>query len=188
MGGAAARRAKPWLSPREVEHLIAPDVHIGRDVVIPHPELVNLYGCFIGDGCKIASFVEIQRDVRLGRNVKVLPFAFIPSGVTIEDGVFIGPHACFTNDRYPSAVDDEGELLTAEGWQMMRTQVGRGASIGANATILCGVTIGEGAMVAAGSVVTKDVPPHSMAVGVPARIVGRRPDPPVAVRGSGHRS
>jgi UDP-2-acetamido-3-amino-2,3-dideoxy-glucuronate N-acetyltransferase len=168
--------------------LIAPDVHIGRNVVIPHPELVNLYGCFIGDGCKIGSFVEIQRDVHLGSNVKVLPFAFIPSGVTIEDGVFIGPHACFTNDLYPSAVGDDGELLTEAGWTLVPTRVGRRASIGANATILCGVTIGEGAMVAAGSVVTKDVPPHSMAVGVPARIVGRRPDPHVAVRGSGHGS
>lgn len=157
-------------------------------MVIQHPELVNLYGCVIGDGCKIAAFVEIQRDVRLGRNVKVLPFAFIPSGVTIEDGAFIGPHACFTNDLYPSAVGEDGELLTEAGWRLVPTRVGKGASIGANATILCGVTIGEGAMVAAGSVVTKDVPPHSMAVGVPARIVGRRPDPHVAVRGSGHGS
>jgi acetyltransferase-like isoleucine patch superfamily enzyme len=162
-------------SPREAEPLIAPDAQIGRNVVIPHPELVNLYGCVIGDGCKIASFVEIQRDVRLGRNVKVLPFAFIPSGVTIEDGAFIGPHACFTNDSYPSAVGADGELLTEADWRLVPTHVGRDASIGANATILCGVTIGEGAMVAAGSVVTHDVPPHTLVAGVPARVLGARP-------------
>jgi UDP-2-acetamido-3-amino-2,3-dideoxy-glucuronate N-acetyltransferase len=168
--------------------LIAPDVQLGKNVVIPHPELVNLYGCQIGDGCKIASFVEIQRDVRLGRNVKVLPFAFIPSGVTIEDGAFIGPHACFTNDLNPSAVGEDGELLTDADWRLVTTRVGRRASIGANATIVCGVTIGEGAMVAAGSVVTRDVPPHTLAVGVPARLVGPRPRVDAQVKGSGHRS
>jgi UDP-2-acetamido-3-amino-2,3-dideoxy-glucuronate N-acetyltransferase len=168
--------------------LIARDVRLGKDVVIPHPELVNLYGCHIGDGCKIASFVEIQRDVRLGRNVKVLPFAFIPSGVTIGDGAFIGPHACFTNDLHPSAVGEDGELLTDADWHLLTTTVGRHASIGANATILCGVTIGEGALVAAGSVVTHDVPPHTLALGVPARIVGPRPRPSAQVGGSGHRS
>ena len=165
--------------------MIAPDVQLGVNVVIPHPELVNLYGCHIGDGCKIASFVEIQRDVRLGRNVKVLPFAFIPSGVTIEDGAFIGPHACFTNDRHPSAVGEDGELLTDVDWNLVTTHVGRRASIGANATIVCGVTIGEGAMVAAGSVVTHDVPPYTLAVGVPARIVGLRSRAHAQVRGSG---
>ena len=154
--------------------MIAPDVKLGRDVVIPHPEQVNLYGCTIGDGCKIASFVEIQRGVRLGRNVKVLPFAFIPSGVTVEDGVFIGPHACFTNDRYPAAVVEDGELLTEAGWELIETRVGARASIGANATILCGVTIGEGAMVAAGSVVTTDVPAGVLVAGVPARVLGPR--------------
>lgn len=156
-------------------------------MVIPHPELVNLYGCFIGDGCKIGSFVEIQRGVRLGRNVKVQPFAFIPSGVTIEDGAFIGPHVCFTNDLYPSAVDDDGALLTEAGWRQVPTRVGRHASIGANATILCGVTIGEGAMVAAGSVVTHDVAPRMLVAGVPARVVGARPHG-VPVSESGHRS
>ena len=177
-------RVSVWPSPHEAEPLIAPDVQIGRDVVIPHPELVNLYGCVIGDGCKIAAFVEIQRDVRLGRNVKVLPFAFIPSGVTIEDGAFIGPHACFTNDLYPSAVDEEGNLLTEEGWHMVPTHVGSGASIGANATILCGVSIGAGALVAAGSVVTHDVPPHMLGAGVPARVLGPRPARSVERRAS----
>lgn len=155
--------------------MITPDVKLGKDVVIPHPELVNLYGCTIGDGCKIGSFVEIQRGVRLGRNVKVLPFAFIASGVSIEDGVFIGPHVCFTNDLYPSAVDDNGELLLEAGWQLVPTSVGRRVSIGANATILCGIKIGETAMVAAGSVVTRDVPAGMLVAGVPARVAGPRP-------------
>jgi UDP-2-acetamido-3-amino-2,3-dideoxy-glucuronate N-acetyltransferase len=154
--------------------VIAPDVKLGRDVVIPHPEQVNLYGCTIGDGCKIASFVEIQRGVRIGRNVKVLPFTFIPSGVTVEDGAFIGPHACFTNDRYPAAVDEDGELLTDSGWELVETRVEARASIGANATIVCGVTIGMGAMVAAGSVVTRDVPAGMLVAGVPAKVIGPR--------------
>ena len=93
--------------------MIAPDVSLGRNVSIPHPELANLYGCTIGDGCKIASFVEIQRGVVLGRNVKVEAFAFIPTGVSIEDKALIGPHVCFTNDPYPSGVDAEGRLPTA---------------------------------------------------------------------------
>jgi acetyltransferase-like isoleucine patch superfamily enzyme len=168
--------------------VIATDVEIGRGVVIPHPELVNLYGCVIGDGCKIASFVEIQRGVRLGRNVKVLAFAFIPSGVTIDDGAFIGPHVCFTNDLYPSAVDDHGELLTEAGWRQVPTHVGRRASIGANSTILCGLTIGEGAMVAAGSVVTHDVAPGMLAAGAPARVVGPRPAGRIRAGNPGHKS
>jgi UDP-2-acetamido-3-amino-2,3-dideoxy-glucuronate N-acetyltransferase len=155
--------------------VIAPDVRLGRDVIIPHPELVNLYGCTVGDNCKIASFVEIQRGVVLGRNVKVEAFAFIPTGVTVEDGAFIGPHVCFTNDRYPRAVDEAGELLAAGAWAVASTVVGRGASIGANATIVCGVTVGEGALVGAGSTVTRDVPPHTLAVGNPARVVGPWP-------------
>lgn len=155
--------------------MIASDVRLGRDVVIPHPELVNLYGCRIGDGCKIASFVEIQRGAILGRNVKVEAFAFIPSGVTIEDGAFIGPHVCFTNDRYPSAVSEEGERLGSDDWVVVPTLVKRGAAIGANATIVCGVTIGEGALVGAGSTITKDVPAQSLVLGSPGRVVGRRP-------------
>ena len=155
--------------------MIAPDVRLGRDVIIPHPELVNLYGCTVGDNCKIAAFVEIQRGVVLGRNVKVEAFAFIPSGVMIEDGAFIGPHVCFTNDRYPRAIDDVGELLAADGWAVASTLVERGASIGANATIVCGVTIGEGALVGAGSTVTRNVPSHTLAVGNPARVVGPWP-------------
>jgi acetyltransferase-like isoleucine patch superfamily enzyme len=156
---------------------IAPDVKLGQNVVIFHPELVNLYGCTIGDECKIATFVEIQRGVVLGRRVKVEAFAFIPSGVTLEDGVFVGPHVCFTNDRYPSAVDASGELLGASGsgdWEVVQTVVEAGASIGANATIVCGVRIGARAMVGAGSVVTRDVPPGALVVGNPARVLRDR--------------
>ena len=153
--------------------MIAPDVELGAGVVIHHPEQVNLYGCTIGDNCKIASFVEIQRGVVLGANVKVEAFAFIPSGVVVEAGAFVGPHVCFTNDRHPRAVDEAGRLLEAADWEVVPTRVGRGAAIGANATIVCGVTIGEGALVGAGSVVTRDVPPGSLVVGNPARVVRR---------------
>jgi UDP-2-acetamido-3-amino-2,3-dideoxy-glucuronate N-acetyltransferase len=156
---------------------IAPDVRLGKDVVIYHPDLVNLYGCEIGDECKIATFVEIQRGVVLGRRVKVEAFAFIPTGVTIGDGAFIGPHVCFTNDRYPAAVDADGNLLSAGGsgdWEVVPTVVEAGASVGANATIICGVRIGAGALVGAGSVVTRDVLPNTLVVGNPARVVRRR--------------
>jgi len=154
---------------------IAPDVELGRDVVIHHPELVNLYGCKIGDQSKIAAFVEIQKGAVLGKRVKVEAFVFIPTGVTIEDGAFIGPHVCFSNDRYPSAVDETGNLLQVGEWQVTPTYVRKRASIGANATIVCGITIGEGAMVGAGATVTHDVPPDSLVVGNPARLVGPRP-------------
>lgn len=151
--------------------MIAPDVSLGENVTIPHPELVNLYGCTIGDGCKIASFVEIQRGAVLGRNVKVEAFVFIPTGVTIEDGAFIGPHVCFTNDRYPRSVGPSGEMLGSGDWEVVPTRVRRGAAIGANATIVCGVTIGENALVGAGTVVTHDVPPNSVVLGNPGRVV-----------------
>jgi acetyltransferase-like isoleucine patch superfamily enzyme len=166
--------------------VITPDVELGKNVVIHHPDLVNLYGCRIGDESKIAAFVEIQRGAVLGRRVKVEAFVFIPTGVTIEDGVFIGPHVCFSNDRYPSSVDESGELLQTGDWQVVSTLVRRRASIGANATIVCGVTVGEGAMVGAGATVTHDVPPDSLVVGNPARLVGPRPKwwsrPPVRSR------
>jgi acetyltransferase-like isoleucine patch superfamily enzyme len=154
---------------------ISADVELGRDVVIHHPEQVNLYGCKIGDESRIAAFVEIQKGAVLGRRVKVEAFAFIPTGVTIEDGVFIGPHVCFSNDRYPSSVDGAGNLLQVGDWQVVETVVRKRASIGANATIVCGVTIGEGAMVGAGSTVTHDVPADSLVLGNPARLVGPRP-------------
>jgi len=155
--------------------VIAPDVKLGQGVVIHHPELVNLYGCTIGEGTKVASFVEIQKGVVIGRNVKVEAFVFIPTGVTIEDGVFIGPHVCFTNDLYPRAVDEQGELLDEAGWSVVPTVVRAGANIGANATIVCGVTIGAGAMVAAGATVTHDVPAATLVAGTPARAIGTWP-------------
>lgn len=152
--------------------MIKDDVKLGKDVLIYHPDLVNLYGCEIGDGCKIGAFVEIRKDVKIGRNVKIQAFAFIPEGITIEDGVFIGPGVCFTNDKYPRAINPDGSLKEPEDWETVPTVVKRGASVGANATILCGLTIGEYAMVAAGAVVTADVPDRALVAGVPARVVG----------------
>jgi acetyltransferase-like isoleucine patch superfamily enzyme len=149
--------------------MIAPDVQLGANVVIHHPEQVNLYGCVIGADCKIASFVEVQRGVTIGDRVKIEAFAFIPTGVTIEDDCFVGPHACFTNDRYPRATGGDGVLLQAGEWEVVPTIVRKGASIGANATIVCGVTIGAGALVGAGAVVTRDVPPGAVVRGNPAR-------------------
>ena len=152
--------------------MIASDVLLGKNVTIYHPELVNLYGCAIGDGCKIGSFVEIRKQVTIGRNVKIQAFVFIPEGVAIEDGVFIGPHVCFTNDIYPRAINPDGSLMGADDWEIVPTRVRSGASIGANATILCGVTIGEHALIGAGAVVTHDVPAFAIAAGVPARVIG----------------
>lgn len=152
--------------------MIASDVRLGENVVIYHPDLVNLYGCEIGGGSKIGAFVEIRRSVRIGRNVKIQAFAFIPEGITIEDGVFVGPHACFTNDKYPRAVNPDGSLMDGSDWEIIPTLVKRGANIGANATIICGVTIGEYALVGAGAVVTRDVPAYAVVTGVPARVVG----------------
>jgi UDP-2-acetamido-3-amino-2,3-dideoxy-glucuronate N-acetyltransferase len=139
------------------------DCEIGEDSIVR--DYVNLYGCKIGDGCRIAAYVEIQRGVKIGDRCKIEAFAFIPSGVTIEDEVFVGPHACFTNDRVPKAVGD---------WEISPTLVKKGASIGANATIICGVTIGENALVGAGAVVTKDVPANAIVVGAPAKMIGSR--------------
>ena len=152
--------------------MITADVQLGQEVKIFQPDLVNLYGCQIGDRTKIGAFVEIQRGVQIGADVKIQSFAFIPTGVMIEDGVFIGPHACFTNDRYPAAVNPDGSLKAATDWQLVPTLVKQGANIGANATILCGVTVGRGALVAAGAVVTRDVPDFALVAGVPARIIG----------------
>jgi acetyltransferase-like isoleucine patch superfamily enzyme len=140
-------------------------------VIIHHPDLVNLYGCTVGDGCKIASFVEIQRGVVLGRNIRVEAFEFIPTGVAIDDGAFIGPHVCFTNDRCPAAFGEGGELLGRSDWTVTPTLVGAGARSGANATVICGVTIGAKALIAAGAVVTRCVPPGTLAMGCPARVV-----------------
>ena len=148
---------------------IADDVKLGRDVKIF--EFVNLYGCEIGDESKIGTFVEIQRGATVGRRVKISSHTFICEGVQIEDQVFVGHGVTFINDRYPRAVNDRGELQTEDDWNVVPTIVRKRASIGSGSTILCGVEIGEGAIVGAGSVVTKDVPAGSIVAGNPARIL-----------------
>jgi acetyltransferase-like isoleucine patch superfamily enzyme len=148
---------------------ITPDVKLGSNVRIY--DFVNLYGCEIGDNSKVGAFVEIQKGVRIGKNVKVSTHTFICEGVSIEDDVFIGHNVSFINDKYPRSTNAEGSLQTEADWKVVPTVVKRGASIGTSATILCGVTIGENAIIGAGSVVTKDVPPNVTAAGVPARII-----------------
>ncbi|MHC4054752.1 acyltransferase [Bradyrhizobium sp. 25ACV] len=148
---------------------ITQDVELGRDVRIFHPELVNLYGCTVGDESRIGAFVEIQAGAKIGARCKVSSHSFICEGVTIEDEVFIGHGVVFTNDKYPKATTADGRPQQASDWTLERTHVGRGAAIGSNATILCGVTIGAGATVGAGSVVTRDVAPGATVAGVPAR-------------------
>ena len=152
--------------------MVREDVQVGDGVIIFQPDLVNLYGCEIGTGSKIAAFVEIRQGVKIGRNVKIQAFTFIPEGITIEDGVFIGPHVCFTNDKYPRAVKPDGNLMEANDWKIVPTLVKHRASIGASATIMCGITIGESAMVGAGAVVLHDVPAYAIVAGVPARVIG----------------
>jgi UDP-2-acetamido-3-amino-2,3-dideoxy-glucuronate N-acetyltransferase len=152
--------------------VISEDVVLGEGVRVFQPDLVNLYGCTIGAGTKIGAFVEIRKDVSIGRNCKIQAFVFIPEGVTIGEGVFLGPHVCFTNDRFPAAVLPNGELMAEDDWTREDTSVGDMASIGANATILCGIAIGERAMVGAGAVVTKDVPPYAIVKGNPAVVCG----------------
>lgn len=149
--------------------LIAPDVKLGRDVIIHN--FVNLYGCEVGDGTKIGSFVEIQKGAHVGRHCKISSHSFICEAVTIEDEVFIGHGVIFINDKVPRATTSEGRLQTDEDWTPVPTIVKRGASIGSGATILCGLSIGEGAMVGAGAVVTIDVPAGATVAGNPARII-----------------
>lgn len=144
-------------------------MRLGQDVKIY--AFVNLYGCEIGDQSKIGTFVEIQRGAKIGRQVKVSSHSFICEGVTVEDGVFIGHGVVFINDRYPRSTNYAGEPQTNADWRCIPTLVKRGASIGSNATILCGVTIGEDAIIGAGSVVTRDVPPRAIAAGNPARVL-----------------
>jgi UDP-2-acetamido-3-amino-2,3-dideoxy-glucuronate N-acetyltransferase len=152
---------------------IAPSVQLGKNVQIFHPELVNLYGCRIGDDVKIGTFVEIQKGVVVGCRCKIQSHSFICEGVTIEDEVFIGHGVMFINDLYPKATSS-GKLQTESDWKVVPTLIKRGASIGTNATILCGVTVGENAIVGAGAVVTSDVPGNVTMVGVPARVLAKR--------------
>lgn len=151
---------------------IAADVHLGANVRIFQPDLVNLYGCTVGDDTKIGAFVEIQKNAEIGARCKISSHTFVCEGVCIEDEVFIGHGVMFINDRYPRATNPDGSPQTETDWKVEPTRVRRGASIGSGATVISGVSIGEGALVGAGAVVTTDVPPFAVAVGVPARIVG----------------
>jgi len=153
----------------ELYQRIASDVKLGKNVKIF--AFVNLYGCEVGDNSKIGTFVEIQKNAKIGRNVKISSHTFICEGVTIEDNVFIGHNVSFINDKYPRSTNLEGQLQTEADWKVVPTLVKKGASIGTSATILCGVTIGENAIVGAGSVVTKDVPPNVVVAGIPAKII-----------------
>ena len=148
---------------------VAPNVKLGRNVRLH--DFINLYGCEIGDDVKIGTFVEIQKGAIIGNRCKISSHSFICEGVTLEEGVFIGHSVTFTNDRYPRATNGTGELQTEADWKCVRTLVKKGASIGSGATLLCGITIGENAMIGAGSVVTKDVPAGATVAGNPARIM-----------------
>jgi acetyltransferase-like isoleucine patch superfamily enzyme len=152
--------------------MISANVRLGDNVVIHQPDLVNLYGCSIGAGTKIGAFVEVQSDASIGSNCKISSHSFVCSGVTIEDGAFVGHGVMFINDTYPRAVNEDGSLQTAADWTVLETRIKRGASLGSNATILAGVTVGVGAIVGAGAVVTKDVPDYAIVAGVPARVIG----------------
>jgi len=151
---------------------IAADVVLGTAVRIFQPELVNLYGCSIGDQTRIGAFVEIQKNAVVGARCKISSHSFVCEGVEIEDECFIGHGVMFTNDVYPSAVNRDGTLQRETDWQVVKTTVRKRASIGSNATIIAGVTIGESALIGAGAVVTKDVPDFAIAAGVPARVIG----------------
>jgi acetyltransferase-like isoleucine patch superfamily enzyme len=159
--GAGAQRA-PFCC-------IAPNVKLGKDVVIRN--FTNLYGCEIGDGSQIGAFVEIQKGARIGKACKISSHTFICEGVTVEDNVFIGHNVTFINDRLPRSTNRDGSLQSADDWVCVPTLIKKGASIGSSATLLCGITIGESAMVGAGSVVTHDVPPNTIVVGNPAHFL-----------------
>ena len=148
---------------------VAADVKLGKDVKLA--KFINLYGCEVGDETKIGAFVEIQKNATVGRRCKISSHTFICEGVTIEDHVFIGHGVMFINDSYPRATTETGELQTAADWKVERTIVRKGASIGTGATVLANVTIGERAIVGAGSVVTRDVPPDTIVIGNPARVL-----------------
>ena len=160
---------------------IAADVKLGQRVRLSR--FINLYGCEIGDDCKIGTFVEIQKNAKIGRCCKISSHTFICEGVTIEDSVFIGHGVVFTNDTYPRAANAEGLLKTDLDWTVEPTVIKRGASIGSGTTLLANVTVGENSIVGAVSVVTKDVPPNSIVVGNPARVLRRIAEPVCAQNG-----
>ena len=157
---------------KEGINIIAPDVKLGKDVVIYN--FVNLYGCEIGDETRIGAFVEIQKNARIGKRCKIQSHTFICEGVTIEDEVMVSHGVIFINDHDPWAVNLDGSLQTEADWTNIPTVVKKRAAIGSNATIMCGITIGEGALVGAGAVVTKDVPQNAIVVGNPARVLRPR--------------
>jgi UDP-2-acetamido-3-amino-2,3-dideoxy-glucuronate N-acetyltransferase len=152
---------------------IASDVKLGKNTRVF--SFVNLYGCEIGDDVKIGAFVEIQKGVKIGNRCKISSHTFICEGVTLEDEVFVGHGVNFTNDRFPRAANNGGQLQTEADWTCIPTLVKRGASIGSGSTLLCGITVGENALIGAGSVVTKNVPPHSVVAGNPARVIKSLP-------------
>jgi len=154
---------------QQPNQLIAPDVKLGKNVRIF--AFTNLYGCEIGDDVKIGTFVEIQKGAKIGNRCKVSSHTFICEGVTLEDEVFVGHNVTFINDTKPRAANADGSLQTEADWKCVKTLVKKGASIGSSVTLLCGITVGEGAMIGAGSVVTKDVPSGAVVAGNPARIM-----------------
>ncbi len=145
------------------------DVKMGKDVKIFN--FVNLYGCTLGDNTKVGAFVEIQKNAVIGKNCKISSHTFICEGVHIEDNVFVGHNVTFINDKYPRSTSENGELQTEADWKVIETYVKKGASIGSSSTVLCGVTIGENAIIGAGAVVTKDVPANAVVAGVPAKVI-----------------
>jgi acetyltransferase-like isoleucine patch superfamily enzyme len=145
------------------------NVKLGKDVKIF--DFVNLYGCSIDDGTKVGTFVEIQKGASIGKNCKISSHTFICEGVHIGDGVFVGHNVTFINDKYPRSVNPDGSMQTEADWKLEETFVKNGASIGSSSTIMCGITIGENAIVGAGAVVTKDVPPNTVVAGVPAKVI-----------------
>ena len=151
---------------------VSDDTQLGRNVVIHHVGLVNIYGARIGDDTRIGAFVEVQRGAIIGAKCKVQSHSFICEGVTIADEVFVGHGVFFTNDLYPHATNPDGSIKGAADWNCIPTRVGRRASIGSGAVILPGITVGEGSIVGAGAVVTRDVPSYAIVAGNPARVVG----------------